>query len=90
MKIPEQSLELGEPGKRGSGSSLGTKWHDELKKIINERKEKKLFFKQGEIQAPAEQPELRLLEVIFNELNINCLESEFQLYGYMYPKRETQ
>lgn len=89
MKIPSPSLELSKPGKRGKGNSFGTEWHNEVGTIINERKEKKLFFEQGpeEFQVPTERPELRLLEVIFNELNVNCLESEFQLYGYMYPKK---
>ena len=36
VKIPEQSLELSKPGKRGSAKTLGHEWHQELRKIGRE------------------------------------------------------
>ena len=92
VKIRKKSLKLSKPGKRGKGSALGQKWDAELRRIIKERKDSKIFFAQGPLgfQAPTERPEFQLLQALFKEFRTEFLESQFPLYGYMNSKTEMQ
>ena len=89
VNIPKKILKLSVAGKRGKGIAVGQMWDAVFERII---REEKISFAQGtkKKKKPTERPERQLLRALFDEFGINCLESQFPLYGYMYSKTETQ
>lgn len=79
--------------KRGKGSTVGQHWDKELSKIIQANKADKAAQHQHptlDVCEPEDKmqcgirAEIRLLQKISDLFGIQCLDSHFPLYGYMY------